>query len=166
MFEKFNHQVTKNGRWTLESSGGIHLEKTFTKNSFYILEVNNPDTNMMAEISSQSNLGLSLYLIKTNKRALNELDQREIDSAVSPADCSAKYNSLFFDFGKTAGTFLVVPCNYNKEEGIYEIKFSTTKPVEVTEGNPRGFQIRKDYTLNMVNDPKYLSASSKREILM
>lgn len=166
MFDKFNFQITKNGRWMTESSGGISSEKTFTKNNFYIIDVQIPDTNMMIEISSQTNVKLLLYLIKTAKKALNELDQREIDAAISPSECSAKYNSLVYEIGKEIGTYLVVPCNFTKEEGVYELKFSTTKPIEIMEGHSRGYQIRKDYELSMINDPKYLAATSQNPISM
>lgn len=166
MFEKFSHHTTRSARWIAETSGGSSLEKTFTKNNFYLVDVKQPDTNIMVEISSQSNLKLSLNLIKTQKKALNELDQREIDASISPADCSAKFNSLFFDCGRENGTYMIVPWNYAKEEGIYELKFSSTKPIEVAEGVQRSYQVRKDYSLRMVNDQKYLSVTSQRPITM
>lgn len=166
LFDKYNFQVSKTGRWTNSNCGGTSSEKTFTINSFYILDVKTPDTNLMVEITSQSNLKLLLYLIKTDKKALNELNQREIDSAISPSECSTKYNSLISDIGKNPGTYLVVPCNFNKEEGIYELKFSSTKQIEVLEGNQRPYQIRKDYEVTMVNDSAYLSASNFNPVSM
>lgn len=166
MFDKFSHHVTRHARWTAESSGGSSLEKTFTNNNFYLIDVKQPDTNMMVEISSQSNLKLSLNLIKTQKKALNQLDQREIDASFAPSECSAKYNSLFYDLGKNTGSYMVVPWNYTKEEGIYELKFSSTKPIEVSEGMQLSYQVRKDFALRMVNDPKYLSVTSQRSITM
>lgn len=161
MFEKFNHQIAKTSRWMQESSGGISTEKTFTRNNFYIVEVKHPDTIMMIEISSQTNLKLLVYLIRTDKRALIEVDQNEIDSAISPSECSAKYNSMFYDFGKTTGSFMIVPCNYTNEEGVFELKVSATKPVELHDGPVRGYQIRKDFELTMVNDQRYQTASSQ-----
>lgn len=120
----------------------------------------------MVEITSQTNLSLSIYLIKTNKKMINELDQREIDAAVCPTECSIKYNALFYDFGNNMGTYMVIPTNYNKGEGVYEVKFSTTKPIDIKEGVSRDYLNRKDYFMNLTNDPRYVTASPQRSVPM
>ena len=166
LFENFENQVSLKGKWSAENSGGSLLEKSFTKNCFYILDIKSLDSQMIIEITTTSNLRVGLYIISTSKKSLNEVNQEDLDLALSTSEFSLKNNSLFYDFGKKIGTFLVVPCNFNKSEGTFDLKISSTKPIGITEGLSKDYLIRKDYFIHPVYDNQYQSASSKKPISM
>lgn len=135
-------------------------ERTFTKNPFLEITASQPNTQLLIQASSDITSPLGLYLFQTDKHALNELNQLEIDLATSNKVFSLNHNSLYFDCGKKTGALLLAPCAYNSRiEGKCRVKVQSTKPVEVKHGRNREYVLRKELTLGVINPPSYFIAA-------
>ncbi len=146
----------------MENSGGSVSEKTFTKNAFVEVIVPHSNTQIFAQIWSDVQGSLGLYLLQTEKHALNELSQLEIDLATSNKVFSLNHNSLYFDCGKKPCKILLVPCTYNSRvEGKCRVRVQSTKPIELKNGRNKEYLWRQDYILNIVHPPSYFVPNSK-----
>lgn len=166
LLEELKYKQEVAGQWHAESCGGSISERTFTKNDFYLVTVSQPNTSLFVQIESRVSSPVGMYVFKTDKTSLNELDQAEIDRGVSTTMFVMKHNSLYYDCDKHVGNFIMVPCSYNKVEGEYNLKVSASKQISMKPGVNKSFPVRKDYQITTVSPSQLLNAGHQNMVTL
>lgn len=162
LLEDFKYKNEQDGNWNSETCGGSTAERGFTKNHFYLLSVTQPSTQLFLQLESKASSPVGIYLFKTQKTNLNDLDQSEIDSGVATTMFVMKNNTLFFDCGNQAGNFMVVPCAYNRiDDADFKLKINASKQIEIKPGMNKGYPVRKDYQIQTITCAQYSTTTTQ-----
>lgn len=160
ILEEMEFKQSFKGQWTTETSGGSITERNFTKNPFYVVTTKEPETQLFIQLSSAAQNPVGIYVFKAPRDQLSELTQSDLDKGISTTMFVVQENSLYYDCGKTPGTFLVVPCCYNKAAGSFLLNISAAKKVDIRSGEQKTYSVRKDYQLSITNIADYQKKAS------
>lgn len=155
ILDDFKHGQEFPGTWNNDNSGGSLAERTFTKNNFYLVNVSQQHTKLFIQLESKVSSPVGIYLFRTQKTCLNELNQAEINKGMATTMFVMKHNTLYLDCGNQLGNYMVVPCAYNRGDGAYKLKINSSKSIDVKVGLNKNYPVRKDYQIQTISCAQY-----------